>query len=55
MDNLFFTKPTLMNLQKFALGLKAVAAHIAVSAVNYAIAGAIVGWVLGYGKKAAVV
>ena len=31
--------------------IKAVGVHIFVSAVNYAIAGAFIGWLLGYGKK----
>lgn len=35
-------------------GLKAVAAHVLVSAVNYAIAGAVVGWILGTKEKSAV-
>ena len=32
-------------------GLKAIGVHVFVSAVNYALAGAFVGWLLGYGKK----
>lgn len=31
--------------------LKAVAVHVFISAVNYAIAGAVVGWILGFGNK----
>jgi hypothetical protein len=34
-----------------APGLVAVAAHTVVSSVNFTIAGAVVGWILGYGKK----
>ena len=30
--------------------IKAVGVHVLVSAVNYAVAGAIIGWLLGYGK-----